>query len=116
MRTDDEGRFRFRSIVPHPYPIPHDGPVGKMLEALGRHPWRPAHMHFLIRAEGCRSLTTHVFRRGDKYLESDAVFGVRSSLVADWVRHEAGTAPDGTSMPGPFYALHFDFVLARAES
>ena len=114
LRSDAAGRFHFRSIVAEPYPIPHDGPVGRMLQALNRHPWRPAHLHFMIRAEGYQGLTTHVFRRGDKYLESDAVFGVRSTLVGDWVRHEAGTAPDGTAMPHPFHTLTFDFVLARA--
>ncbi|RDK05329.1 intradiol ring-cleavage dioxygenase [Cupriavidus lacunae] len=114
LRSDADGNYHFRSILAEPYPIPHDGPVGDMLEALNRHPWRPAHLHFLIRAEGHQSLTTHVFRKGDKYLESDAVFGVRSTLVADWVRHEAGTAPDGSRTDQPFYVLHFDFVLARA--
>jgi len=83
MRTDAEGRLRFRSIVPTAYPIPTDGPVGRMLVATGRHPWRPAHVHFLIRAEGFETLCTHVFREGDPYLDSDAVFGVRSSLVSD---------------------------------
>jgi hydroxyquinol 1,2-dioxygenase len=116
LRADNQGRFHFRSIVPQPYPIPHDGPVGKMLEALNRHPWRPAHLHFLIHAAGCQSLTTHIFRRDDRYLESDAVFGVRSTLVANWQRHAAGIAPDGTTMSVPFYTLNFDFVLARAAA
>jgi hydroxyquinol 1,2-dioxygenase len=115
LRSDSEGRFHFRSIVPEPYPIPHDGPVGRMLTALNRHPWRPAHLHFLIHAAGCQTLTTHVFRRGDKYLASDAVFGVRSTLVADWARQEPGTAPDGSVMTSPFHTLNFDFVLARAD-
>ena len=83
------GRFHFRSIVAEAYPIPHDGPVGKMLAKLGRHAWRPAHLHFMIEAPGFETLITHVFRDGDQYLDSDAVFGVRSSLIADWVRHEA---------------------------
>jgi hydroxyquinol 1,2-dioxygenase len=114
LRSDAQGRYHFRSILAEAYPIPHDGPVGRMLQALGRHPWRPAHLHFMVLAEGCQRLTTHVFRRGGEYLESDAVFGVRSTLVADWVRHEAGTAPDGTPMERPFYTLQYDFVLARA--
>nr|WP_198982792.1 intradiol ring-cleavage dioxygenase [Herbaspirillum sp. ASV7] len=109
--ADEAGRFHFRSILANSYPIPHDGPVGKMLEALGRHPWRPAHLHFRIQAEGYETLITHVFRRGDAYLASDAVFGVRSTLIADWLRHEAGTAPDGTHCAQPFYTLEYDFIL-----
>jgi hydroxyquinol 1,2-dioxygenase len=97
-----------------PYPIPHDGPVGAMLGALGRHPWRPAHLHFMIEAPGYETLITHIFRRGGRYLESDAVFGVRSSLLADWVRHEPGVAPDGTAMDRPYHTVSFDFVLNPA--
>ncbi len=81
MRTDAEGRLRFRSIVPTAYPVPTDGPVGQLLLATGRHPWRPAHVHFLIRAPGHETLVTHLFRDGDPYLDSDVVFGVRNSLV-----------------------------------
>jgi hydroxyquinol 1,2-dioxygenase len=95
-----DGRFDFRTIVAEAYPIPVDGPVGDMLQATKRHPWRPAHLHFMITAPGYEKLVTHVFRNGDRYLDSDAVFGVRQSLVADWVRQ-----PDGV------YRLDFDFVL-----
>jgi hydroxyquinol 1,2-dioxygenase len=111
LRSLDDGRYFFRSIVASPYPIPHDGPVGGMLNALGRHPWRPAHLHFIIKAPGYQNLVTHIFRAGDRYLESDAVFGVRASLVAEWERHEAGRAPDGTTMSTAFYTLKQDFVL-----
>jgi len=111
LRSGPGGEFHFKSIVASAYPIPHDGPVGLMLAALGRHPWRPAHLHFMITAPGYERLITHVFRSGDRYLDSDAVFGVRSSLVADWIRHEAGQAPDGTLSAQPFYTLDFDFVL-----
>ncbi|WP_321888795.1 intradiol ring-cleavage dioxygenase [Paraburkholderia bannensis] len=114
FHTNAQGRVNFRSIVAVPYPIPHDGPVGRMLEALGRHPWRPAHLHFMIVAPGYERLITHVFRDGGPYLDSDAVFGVRSTLVADWVRHEAGAAPDGTHSKVPFYTLDYDFVLNPA--
>jgi hydroxyquinol 1,2-dioxygenase len=111
-----DGRFHFRSILAEAYPIPQDGPVGKMLAALGRHPWRPAHLHFMLQAPGYETLVTHVFRDGDRYLDSDAVFGVRSSLIAEWVRHEAGTAPDGTKLDIPFHTLSYDFVLNRITS
>ena len=98
------------------YPIPHDGPVGRMLTALGRHPWRPAHLHFMIEAPGYERLITHVFRSGDQYLDSDAVFGVRSSLIADWQHHEPGRAPDGTEIDTPLSTLDFTFVLNRANA
>jgi len=114
LRSDGQGRFHFRSILAENYPIPHDGPVGRMLAALGRHPWRPAHLHFMIEAPGYQRLITHVFRNGDRYLDSDAVFGVRSSLIADWLPHGPGTAPDGTPMATPFHTLDYDFVLNPA--
>lgn len=114
LRSDANGAVRFRSITPTAYPVPTDGPVGQMLLATGRHPWRPAHVHFLIKAAGFETLTTHIFREGDEYLDSDVVFGVRSSLIGDFVRHESGTAPDGSTMSGPFYTLTQSFVLARA--
>lgn len=116
LRTQADGRFHFRSILAEPYPIPHDGPVGRLLERLGRHPWRPAHLHFMITAPGCERLITHVFREGGRYLDSDAVFGVRESLVADWVRHPGGPTPDGGTSADPFYTLDFDFVLARSAA
>lgn len=116
LHADTEGRFHFKSIRAEAYPIPHDGPVGRMLEALGRHPWRPAHLHFMITAPGFERLITHVFRDGDKYLDSDAVFGVRRSLIADWVEHPPGRTPDGGASEQPFYTLDFDFVLNPAAA
>ena len=113
LHSAADGGFHFRSILAESYPIPHDGPVGRLLEHLGRHPWRPAHLHFMISAPGYRRLITHVFRQGDRYLDSDAVFGVRSSLIADWVRHAPGIAPDGSTLGEPFHTLDFDFVLDR---
>ncbi|MDB5860732.1 MAG: dioxygenase family protein [Ramlibacter sp.] len=95
-----DGSYHFRTILAEPYPIPDDGPVGDMLRATRRHPWRPAHLHFMIKARGYETLITHVFRNGDSYLDSDAVFGVRQSLVADWVKQ-----PDGK------YLVEYDFVL-----
>jgi hydroxyquinol 1,2-dioxygenase len=82
FRTDAEGRFFFRSIMPAFYPIPDDGPVGEMLGALGRHPNRPAHIHFMIAADGYETLITHIFNAESPYLDSDAVFGVKNSLIA----------------------------------
>ena len=114
LRTDARGAVRFRSIVPTAYPIPTDGPVGAMLAATARHPWRPAHLHFMIRAAGYQPLTTHIFRDGDAYLDSDVVFGVRSSLVGDYVEHAPGLAPDGSRVEKAFFTLDQTFVLARA--
>lgn len=84
FRTDDLGRFWLRTVVPSHYPIPTDGPVGELLHASRRHPWRPAHVHLMVHAPGHRSLTTHVFVAGSPYLDSDAVFAVRPSLVEDF--------------------------------
>ncbi len=106
-----DGRFHFKSVVAVPHPIPNDGPVGRMLRSLGRDPWRPAHLHFMITAPGYQRLVTHVFREGDRYLDSDAVFGVRGSLVADWVHHPPGRTPDGHTSAVPFTTLDFAFVL-----
>ena len=110
--ADENGRFHFWTIKPKAYPIPHDGPVGRMLEAQGRHPWRPAHVHFMIAAPGYRTLVTHVFVAGDSYLESDAVFGVKESLIREFERHPAGVASDGTRMERPYFRLHDEFALA----
>lgn len=100
LHSDAEGRFHFKTILAEAYPIPVDGPVGAMLKATKNHPWRPAHLHFMIEAPGYERLITHVFRDHDQYLDSDVVFGVRSTLIADWIKH-----PDGT------YSLDYDFVL-----
>jgi hydroxyquinol 1,2-dioxygenase len=100
LTADGDGAFFFRSILAVPYPIPHDGPVGRMLKATGRHPWRPAHLHFMIKAPGYETLVTHVFRDNSDYLDSDAVFGVRQSLVCEWKEQADGS-----------YLLEFDFVL-----
>jgi hydroxyquinol 1,2-dioxygenase len=111
FRTDAQGRFHFWTIKPAAYPIPHDGPVGQMLAAQGRHPWRPAHVHFMIDAPGHECLVTHVFVAGDQYLDSDVVFGVKDSLIRDFVEHPAGEAPDGRSLDRPHARLHYDFCL-----
>ena len=114
LHADSKGHFHFKSTLAQSYPVPHDGPVGKLLEALGRHPWRPAHLHFMITAPGYERLVTHVFRAGGDYLDSDVVFGVKSSLIADWIRHDAGIGPDGKTYEQAFYTLNFNFVLNRA--
>ena len=100
LRADAHGRYFFKTILAEAYPIPSDGPVGRMLKATNNHPWRPAHLHFMIEAPGYERLITHVFRDHDQYLDSDVVFGVRQSLVADWTQLSDGT-----------YSVAYDFVL-----
>lgn len=115
LSADKDGYYAFWSVKPAAYPIPEDGPVGELLHAANRSPMRPAHVHFMIRVPGYKTLITHIFAKGDKYLDSDAVFGVKSTLIADFERHEPGIAPDGKQMDVPFYSMHYDFLLARSE-
>jgi hydroxyquinol 1,2-dioxygenase len=116
FRTDADGRFWFRSIVPAAYPIPDDGPVGDMLKAQGRHPYRPAHVHFLIGHPGYETLVTHVFLDRDRFLDSDVVFGVKDSLIRSLDWQEAGTTPRGNHIDEPMAALRFDFVVAESRA
>ena len=109
--ADDQGILRFWTITPTAYPIPHDGPVGQMLIATNRHPWRPAHLHFMITAAAHEPLVTHVFVDGDQYLESDAVFGVKNSLVDPYPVQAPGVAPDGRVMDGRWRRLDYKFGL-----
>lgn len=112
FRCDEQGRFWFRTVRPRFYPIPDDGPVGDMLKAQGRHPFRPEHVHFMISAPDHETLVTHLFVEGDPYLDSDVVFGVKSSLIVGYQSHPAGPAPDGTTCSRPFLTLAHDFRLA----
>jgi hydroxyquinol 1,2-dioxygenase len=111
FRPDAQGRFHFWSILPSSYPIPNDGPVGQMLVSTARHPWRPAHLHFMISAEGHEKLITHVFVQNDRYLDSDAVFGVKNSLIGNYTHELPGVAPDGKEMKGPWRKLVYHFGL-----
>lgn len=115
FRTDAEGRYSFRTIKPSAYPIPFDGPVGQMLERLGRHPYRPAHIHFIVSAQGYTPVTTELFVEGDPYLDSDPVFGVRQSLVVPFVRRESSAEAAQADRPAPFYSVDFDFWLEPAR-
>lgn len=115
LHADHDGRYYFWSIRPAAYPIPNDGPVGELLSAANRSPMRPAHVHFMITAPGYHPLITHVFAEGDPYLDTDAVFGVKSSLIAPFTRHEPGSAPDGRRMDTPYFTMRYDFTLAPLE-
>ena len=112
LRSAPDGEYRFWSVRPAPYPIPDDGPVGDLLAAAGRGPMRPAHLHFKVEAPGYRTLITHIFVAGDPYLDRDAVFGVKQSLITDFAEHPAGPGPDGRPLDGPWTSVEFDIVLA----
>jgi len=113
--TDAEGGYRFWGLTPTPYPIPDDGPVGKMLAAVGRSPLRASHLHFMVTHEGCRTLVTHIFPEGDPIGWKDTVFGVKESLIKRFERQAAGTpTPDGRDVDGTWSKVRFDIVLAPA--
>ena len=113
--TDAEGGYRFWGLTPTPYPIPDDGPVGKMLAAVGRSPLRASHLHFMVTHEGCRTLVTHIFPEGDPIGWKDTVFGVKESLIKKFERQAAGTpTPDGRDVDGTWSKVRFDIVLAPA--
>jgi catechol 1,2-dioxygenase len=111
LRSDANGGYAFRTIKPTSYPIPTDGPVGQLLEGLGRHPFRPAHVHFKVSAPGYETLVTELFSAGDPYLDSDAVFGVKNSLVLEYTRNDSAEATAEYPFEGPFYEAHYDFKL-----
>lgn len=112
--TDDDGRFWFRSVKPAGYPVPTDGPVGDLLRAQSRHPFRPAHLHFLAFKQGFKTLITQVFVDDDERLETDVVFGVTSHLVGNYRRHEE-PAP-AADVIGSWYSLDYDFVMEVGEA
>ncbi|CAL9627378.1 intradiol ring-cleavage dioxygenase [Streptomyces sp. enrichment culture] len=112
--ADAEGRFWFRTCVPAPYPIPTDGPVGGLLRATGRHPYRPAHIHFIASAAGHTPVTTHIFVAGGDYLDSDAVFAVKESLVQDFAETDDPSLAREFGVPNPFRHARFDLVLEPA--
>ncbi len=116
LTTDDDGRFWYRSITPRYYPVPTDGPCGEIMRAANRSVMRPQHIHFWLRAHGYRPLITQLFDRGDPYIGQDAVFADVESLQADYVRHQPGAAPDGTTVDEPFVTLDWTFVLAADRS
>lgn len=109
--TDGDGRFTFRTILPCSYPVPTDGPVGEMLVQTKRHPMRPAHVHFLVNAKGYEPLITHVFIGGDKYLDSDVVFGVKDELIAKVETRSDPAMPDGTKVAAPWHLMTYEFHL-----
>jgi hydroxyquinol 1,2-dioxygenase len=110
--TRQDGSYAFLAVRPTPYPIPYDGPVGRMLDLAGRHPWRPAHVHMIIRADGYRTLTTHVFDVESKYLDSDAVFAVKPSLTRQFVTHGPDDPDTPEGVTTEWVSVENDLVLA----
>src|SRR5579872_1892119 len=111
LHTGADGRYWFRSIRPTFYPVPTDGPVGRMLRKMGRHPYRPGHIHMLVSAPGHRPVTTHLFVANSEYLDSDAVFGMKESLIATFQRHPPGMGPYRERVDTPYYTVSYDFRL-----
>ena len=116
MTVGDDGRYAFTTVKPVEYTVPSDGPVGDILRACGRHPWRPSHLHYIVKAPGYRTLVTEVFPDDDPYLDQDTVFGVRDDLVMTYYEKPASAFPDGMALSGkvdvPFLSVEFDVVLA----
>lgn len=120
QKVGDDGRYAFTSVRPVEYTVPSDGPVGDILRACGRHPWRPSHLHFIAEAEGFRPLVTEVFPEDDKYLDNDTVFGVRKDLVMTYVPMPAGSFPEegyelSGKVPGDYLKVTFDLTLVPKD-
>jgi protocatechuate 3,4-dioxygenase beta subunit len=114
FRTDDDGAFAFLTVRPVDYPIPEDGPVGRMLKATGRHAWRPAHIHCIVSADGFTPVTTHVFDAASPYLDSDVVFGVKQSLVRTFTPHDPSVETPPPGISGRWYTVEIDILLRPA--
>ncbi|AXI44783.1 hydroxyquinol 1,2-dioxygenase [Sulfitobacter sp. SK012] len=116
MTVGDDGRYAFTTVKPVEYTVPTDGPVGDILNACGRHPWRPSHLHYIVKAPGFKTLVTEVFPNDDPYLDQDTVFGVRNDLVMKYEEKQAAAFPDGMVLSGnvsdPFLYVNFDVTLA----
>jgi catechol 1,2-dioxygenase len=115
FHTDNDGHFGFRSVRPAGYPVPTDGPVGDLLRAQRRHPFRPAHLHILAHTPGYKTLITQVFVDDDEHLDSDVVFGVTRTLIGDYQRHDSGTPP-APDVQAPWYTFDYTFVMEPGVS
>jgi protocatechuate 3,4-dioxygenase beta subunit len=116
LRAADDGSYRFWTVKPVPYPIPKDGPAGLILDAAQRHNMRAAHIHVIVEAPGYEKVISELFVVGDPYIGSDAVFGVKDSLIVDFVRHESAEDAEKYGRPVPFYTADYDFVLVPGET
>jgi hydroxyquinol 1,2-dioxygenase len=109
--TKADGSFLIRTVTPIGYTIPMDGTVGELMKRTNISHYRPAHIHFLVEAPGCHRIITHLFQRGDQYLDEDVVYGVKQQLIVDFNKKPAGTAPTGERLDTPFYEVNYNFVL-----
>ena len=108
--TDQDGHISFRSVKPAGYPIPIDGPTGELLRAQGRHNMRPAHLHFLASKDGFKTLISQLYVPDDRFIETDAQFGVTRHLIGNYVRHDSEKAP-ALEVSAPWYSLEHTFVM-----
>ncbi|SDM39649.1 dioxygenase family protein [Allokutzneria albata] len=113
--ADEDGCYWFRTVRPAPYPIPVDGPVGELLAAAGRHPYRPAHVHFIVAAEGHHAVTTHAFDSESEYIDSDTVFAVKRDLVVDFESVDDPAEAARYGVTAPFRYARFDVALAPSK-
>jgi catechol 1,2-dioxygenase len=116
FQTEEDGSYWFRAVKPRFYPIPDDGPVGKLLGKLGRHPYRPAHLHYIVSAEGYETLITHIFVPDDPYINSDCVFGVKEGLLASFEHKDDPERAASLNVENPFWEVPFDFALAPKKA
>ncbi len=116
FRTGPDGEFWLKCVRPTSYPVPTDGPTGRLLKSAGRHPMRPGHLHTMLAAPGFDTLVTHLFVRGDRYLDSDAVFGVKELLIVDFDKTNSPEEAARFGMEAPFWRAHYDFVLKPAAA
>ena len=115
MLSGESGKFMFTTVRPTPYTVPDNGPVGEILRLMGRHPWRPAHIHFMITADDYKTLVTEIYPADDPYIGEDAVLGVRDSLCTDFKLNEDKNAAMTHGISSPFYDVRYDFVLQSDE-
>jgi hydroxyquinol 1,2-dioxygenase len=113
FHTRADGSFVIRTVVPISYTIPMDGTVGELVQRTNISHYRPAHIHFVVEAPGYHRIVTHLFRRGDRYIDNDVVYGVKEPLIVDFKQIPAGKAPNGETLESPFYEVNYDFVLQK---
>jgi protocatechuate 3,4-dioxygenase beta subunit len=116
LKAAEDGAYRFWTVKPVPYPIPKDGPAGLILDSAARHNMRAAHIHVIVEAPGYEKVISELFVKGDPYIDSDAVFGVKESLIAEFVLHESKADAAAYGRPAPFYTVNYDFVLATGQT
>jgi hydroxyquinol 1,2-dioxygenase len=112
-RTQADGSFLIHTVAPIGYTIPMDGTVGELMNSTNISHMRPAHIHFAVSAPGYEELVTHLFRRGDEYIETDVVYAVKEPLIVEFIQKPPGKAPTGETLATPFFEVRYDFVLQR---